>query len=90
VSNPGASVKISSGSTFYGVIYAPNSIVDLATNSNFGRTDFFGSFVGDAVLIGSAADTYVHYDVALNPAGSTNFSSLFEAIVNLLYWRYRH
>jgi hypothetical protein len=51
-------VKLSNNGTFYGVVYAPQSVVDLSNGGTF-----YGAFVGKQVKLENSAR--VHYDTAL-------------------------
>jgi hypothetical protein len=51
-------VKLSNNSSFYGVVYAPESVVDLS-----GQGEFFGAFVGKEMKVSGYVK--VHYDAAL-------------------------
>jgi hypothetical protein len=54
----GSKVKLAGNGTFHGVVYAPESLLDISGNG-----EFFGSFVGNEVE--SSANAYIHYDTAL-------------------------
>ena len=51
-------VQVSSGSSFYGVVYAPQSQVRLVSTGQF-----YGSFIGQSIAIDSVGK--VHFDTAL-------------------------
>ena len=53
-----ANVQIDNGGTYYGVLYAPQSLVSLNNGGNF-----FGSFIGNSLNAINGAQ--VHYDTAL-------------------------
>jgi hypothetical protein len=51
-------VRLSNNTNFYGVVYAPESLVEID-----GTADFYGAFVGDVVYLHQQAN--VHYDTTL-------------------------
>ena len=57
-------IRMEDRSMFYGVIYAPDSVISLA-----GYGEFFGSFVGAEVLVSEHAR--VHYDSSLETGEKT-------------------
>ena len=58
------------GEAFYGLLYAPNTNIE-ATNG-----DYYGSFVGKMVFIGSSGlGTNLHYDLSLQTGSSPNMST---------------
>jgi hypothetical protein len=84
-------LRLYTGSTYYGVVYAPLAALQFSTNIDNGKTDFFGSLVGGSVIIGEQAETYLHYDQALNPDDATSWTSAsFLPTVYLRVWRYRN
>ena len=54
----GADVKLQNTSEFHGVVYAPNSFIEIS-----GRGQFFGAFVGKTVKVTN--DAVIHYEPAL-------------------------
>lgn len=87
-------VKVRQGSTINGVIYAPQSDIQIATASSGSNnnqwTYIYGSLIGRTVSIGKPTDwgdIYVHYDTSLNPGGDG--VGVFMPGVSLKLWRYR-
>ena len=66
-------VRLAGQGMFYGVVYAPESVVDIA-----GFGEFFGSFVGYEVLVSEYAQ--IHYDKALKKGEKPEEDKLEEEI----------
>lgn len=54
----GADIKLQNTGKFHGVVYAPNSFIDIS-----GKGQFFGAFVGKTVKVSN--DAVIHYEPAL-------------------------
>jgi hypothetical protein len=69
----GATIDMSNGSQFYGVIYAPTSAI-----TRSGGSDFFGMMVGNTLTLGNGSG--LHYDTALNSLISGGGSSKVQLV----------
>lgn len=88
------SVNLGAGLTFYGLVYAPESVVELGTDPQHIQTHIYGSVIGNQILVGKYPSTSglpdvvnVHYDQALTPPGGSSGGFLLP--INLRLWRYR-